>query len=128
MNQLKPTKERIEFENAKKNLRVLDLKARLSEKGIDTAKIPRIKLDEILRLMDKQYIIHDESQKKIKAIQDEAIQEANTLSAEGEKIVESLRNKYGTPCITMGEPAPLENKECNEVHPEGAEIKPEETA
>lgn len=99
----KPTKERIELEKAKKNLRLLDLKAKLSEAGIDIPKVPRQKLDELLRCIDLQNNVFNDSQAKINAIQEEARQAANSLAIEGEAIVESLRKEYGDSRVTKGE-------------------------
>jgi len=91
----KPTSERIAYEEAVKNLRVLDLKAKLSEVGIDTSKVPRQKLDEILRGIELQNNTYQESQLKIRIIQQATQDTINKIAQEGEALVESLKKEYG---------------------------------
>lgn len=97
MNHIKkPTPERIEYEEAAKNLRALDLKAKLSEVGIDTSKVPRQKLDEILRGIEQQNNTYRESQLKIQIIQQATQDTINKIAQEGEALVESLKKEYLT--------------------------------
>ncbi len=72
MNQTK-TRETIEYEKGLKTLHELRLKSELSQEGIDTSKIPRKKLDDFRRLLDKQGQVHQKHQ----AIINKAQQEAN---------------------------------------------------
>jgi hypothetical protein len=106
----KPTPERIEYEEAAKNMRVLDLKCRLSEQGIDTSKVPRKVFDEILRSLEAQNNIYRESQLKIQDIQKEAQNTINLIAKTGETIIESLRAQYREPEV---KPVPIEQKENN---------------
>ena len=106
MNQIrKPTPERIEYEEAAKNLRLLDLKAKLSEVGIDTSKVPRQKLDEILRGIEQQNNHYRESQMKIQIIQQATQDSINKIAQEGEALVESLKKEYGV--RVRGSTAPI---------------------
>lgn len=76
MNQTKPkTRETIEYEKGLKTLHELRLKSELSQEGIDTSKIPRKKLDDFRRLLDKQGHVHQKHQ----AIITKAQQEANAI-------------------------------------------------
>jgi len=105
----KPTPERIEYEKAAKNLRVLDLKAKLSEVGINTSKVPRQKLDEILRGIEMQNNAYQESQLKIRIIQQATQETINKIAQEGEAIVESMKKEYpygryiSAPVVSPGE-------------------------
>lgn len=126
----KPTPERIEYEKAAKNMRLLDLKAKLSETGIDTSKVPRQKLDKLLRTIETQNSIYRESQAKIQVIQQETQKIINDIAKEGEAIVDSLKKEYGDNHTTHGEPQPPVQKEheagcgCSECAGEKPEDNP----
>lgn len=107
----KPTPERIEYEKAAKNLRLLDLKAKLSEAGVVVSNVPRQKLDKILRCIELQNSIYRESQAKIQVIQQETQKSIQSVATEGEAIVESLKKEYGDPNINQEEPQSTEQKE-----------------
>ena len=69
------TKEAIEYEKCLKTLHELSLKKALSEDGIDTSKVPRKKLDDIRRLVDRQQPVHH----KYREIINKAQQESNAI-------------------------------------------------
>lgn len=71
MNQTK-TKESIEYDKCLKTLHELSLKKALSEEGINTSHVPRKKLDEVRRLVDKQPPVRQKYQEIITKAQQEA--------------------------------------------------------
>lgn len=105
MNELK-TKESIEYEKCLKNLHELSLKKALSEDGIDTSKVPRKKLDEISRLVDKQQPVRQKYQVIINNVQQEASAaitkaqqdmqaELAGIQKEVEEIIKSIKIEQG---------------------------------
>lgn len=86
MNQIK-TRETIEYEKGLKTLHELRLKSELSQEGIDTSKIPRKKLDDFRRLLDKQGQVHQKHQAIINKAQQEANEAITKIQQESNAII-----------------------------------------
>lgn len=106
MNQLKKTKESIEYDTALKNLHKLSLKKALSEEGIDTSKVPQQELDELRRILDSRGTVHQkysdiinkaqqDSSEIINKAQQELKSELDAIQKEGEAIINSIKLEQG---------------------------------
>lgn len=131
MDQTKPrTKEDIEFEKALKNMHELSLKKTLSEEGIDTSKIPRMKFDNIKRLLEKQQSIRQKYQEIINKAQTDAqaiINKAQTdLHGEIAEIQNEIENIIKGIKVDQGiTPVPVETEKADaqeKTVPEGTEV------
>lgn len=93
------TKERIAYENFIKAARMLDLKANLSEQGIDLSKVPQQTLDELIRLLDKQNALQREGQVKIQKAQQEIQKETQEaiigVVQKADAILVSIKTEQG---------------------------------
>ena len=67
-----PTKEQIEYEDAKKNFRIATAKARLLSAGIDQSKISQQVLDKTIRIFDDMDKVQQDTQQKTSKIQRDA--------------------------------------------------------
>lgn len=75
MNKIKvatPTKEQIEYEEAKKHFRIATAKARLLSAGIDQSKISQQVLDKTIRIFDDMDKVQQDTQQKTSKIQRDA--------------------------------------------------------
>lgn len=75
-----PTKEQIEYEEAKKDFRIATAKARLNSAGIDSSKISQQVIDKVMRIFDDMDHIGQETQQKTSKLQQDtevAIQKVN---------------------------------------------------
>jgi|SRR3972149_256209 len=75
-----PTKEQIEYEDAKKSFRVATAKARLHSAGIDMSKMSQQTIDKVMRIFDDMEHIQQDTQQKISKLQHDteiAIQKFN---------------------------------------------------
>lgn len=75
-----PTKEQIEYEDAKKSFRLATAKARLNSAGIDTSKISQQAIDNVMRIFDDMDYVQQDTQQKISKLQHDteiAIQKVN---------------------------------------------------
>ena len=124
------TKEAIEYEKCLKTLHELSLKKALSEDGIDTSKVPRKKLDDIRRLVDRQQPVHHKYREIINKAQQESnaiITKANQdmqaelagIQKEVEEVIKSIKIEQGI--ITAEPESPKE-----EVKKEPETGEPEE--
>ena len=96
MNETKPkTREAIEYEMGLKTLHELSLKKALSEEGINTSKIPRQKMDEIRRLIDKQGPVRQKYQEIITRTQQDMQVELAEIQKEVEEIIKSIKIEQG---------------------------------
>jgi hypothetical protein len=67
-----PTKEQIEYEDAKKNFRIATAKARILSAGIDQSKISQQALDKVIRIFDDMEKVQQDTQQKTSKIQRDA--------------------------------------------------------
>lgn len=99
------TKEQIEYEETAKSMKILTVKLRLSQQGVDTSSISRQELDKVARLYDEMDIISGDSRKMISEIQRDSnveIQKINQkmndkltkISKEIDEVVGSLKEKH----------------------------------
>ncbi len=83
VNKLKvamPTKEQIEYEDAKKDFRIATAKARLHSAGIDPSKISKQAIDNVMRIFDDMDHVQQDTQQKTSKLQrdtDIAVQKVN---------------------------------------------------
>lgn len=100
------TRETIEYEAELKKLHELSLKSELSKEGIDTSKLPRKVLDDILRLANKQGMVRRKYQEIITTVQQEAgakiaitqqemQAELLEMQKEGEMIINKIKMEQG---------------------------------
>ena len=67
-----PTKEQIEYEEAKKSFRIATAKARLHSAGIDLSKVPQQVIDNVVRIFDNMDYVQQDTQQKISKLQRDA--------------------------------------------------------
>lgn len=99
------TKERIEYEHFIKDARILDLKANMSEQGIDISKVSRQELDEIIRLINKQTDLSREIQENEQQTQAEIAE----IAKEAEAIIDSIMREQQVGQYAI-KPEPLKDK------------------
>ncbi len=129
-----PTKEQIEYEDAKKNFRVATAKARLHSAGIDPSKISQQAIDKVMRIFDDMDHIQQDAQQNTSKLQrdtDIAIQKINQdankkfgdIQKKYQDLVNSLRGDKKEEMLQIDSPVQIQ-ADVQEESPKG-EIRKE---
>ncbi len=94
MRVVQPTKEQIEYEDARKNFRVATTKARLSSAGIDPLKISRQVVDKATKIFDDMDHVQQSTQQKTSKIKQDAETEIQKINQEANQKFGELQKKY----------------------------------
>ena len=89
-----PTKEQIEYEDAKKNFRIATAKARLLSVGIDQSKISQQVLDKTIRIFDDMDKVQQDTQQKNSKLQRDAETAIQKVSQDANQTFNDIQKKY----------------------------------
>lgn len=89
-----PTKEQIEYEDAKKSFRVATAKARLHSAGIDESKISQYVIDKAMRIFDDMDHIQQDTQQKTSKLQQDAEVAIQNVNRDANEKFGDMQKKY----------------------------------
>ena len=89
-----PTKEQIEYEEAKKNFRIATAKARLLSVGIDQSKISQQSLDKIIRIFDDMDRVQQDTQQKTSKVQQDAEVAIQKINQDANKKYSDIQKRH----------------------------------
>jgi len=89
-----PTKEQIEYEEAKKDFRVATAKARLNSAGIDSSKISQQVIDKVMRIFDDMDHIQQDTQQKTSKLQHDTEMEIQKVNQDANKKFGEVQKRY----------------------------------
>ena len=89
-----PTKEQMDYEEAKKDFRVATAKARLYSAGIDSSKISNYAIDKVTRIFDDMDKVQQDTQQKTSKLQRDAEIAIQKVNQEANKKFGEIQKKY----------------------------------
>jgi len=89
-----PTKEQIEYEDAKKNFRIATAKARLLSVGIDQSKISQQVLDKTIRIFDDMDKVQQDTQQKTSKVQQDAEVAIQKINQDANKKYSDIQKRH----------------------------------
>jgi predicted transposase YbfD/YdcC len=89
-----PTKEQMEYEEAKKDFRVATARARLHSVGIDPSKVSQQAMDKIMRIFDDMDRVQQDTQQRTSRLQQDAEMEIQRVNQEANKKFGEIQKKY----------------------------------
>lgn len=89
-----PTKEQIEYEEAKKDFRIATAKARLHSAGIDSSKISQHVIDKVMRIFDDMDRIQKDTQQKTSKLQQDTEVEIKKVNRDANKKFDDVQKRY----------------------------------
>lgn len=97
VNKLKvamPTKEQIEYEDAKKDFRIATAKARLHSAGIDPSKISKQAIDKVIRIFDDMDHVQQDTQQKTSKLQRDVEFSIQKVNQDANQKFNDLQRRY----------------------------------
>lgn len=89
-----PTKEQIEYEDAKRDFRIATAKARLNSAGIDPSKISQQAIDKVMRIFDDMDHIQQDTQQKTSKLQRDAETSIQKVNQDANQKFNDIQKKY----------------------------------
>ena len=89
-----PTKDQIEYEDAKKDFRIATAKARLHSVGIDPSKISKQAIDKVMRIFDDMDRVQQDTQQKTSKLQHDAENAIQKVNQDANQKFNDIQKKY----------------------------------
>ena len=89
-----PTKEQMEYEDAKKDFRVATAKARLHSVGIDPSKVSKQVIDKVVRIFDDMDRVQQDTQQRTSKLQQDAEMAIQKVNQDANKKFGEIQKKY----------------------------------